>query len=557
MIVDSAGQRRPSQESDAVAALAACVSLAAFLYYFHRGEILLYGDAVAHINIARRVVDARVPGLDKLGTVWLPLPHLLQLPFIWMDPLWRNGIAGSIPSMIAYVLGTVGIFRLLRARTTPFISWLVAAIFALNPSLLYMQSTAMTESIFLAAMIWAAFYADEFRRGLFAPGEGNGMTAAIPAWRALERCGLCLGAAICTRYDGWIFAAVVGAVNLAVFVRWSRLHPAEVDHNRVLRSLASFVLFCALLPVLWLAHNYYLSGHPMDWFNGPYSAKAIEARSTHLGDPPYPGKGSMKVAAEYFLKCALLNMAEGKTSFWLLLFAVLGTFQIATHPGRFGSMALFWIPLPFYAYSIAYGSVPIFIPVWWPFSYYNVRYGLELLPMFAVTIALAAMGLSRARIYRVGWVLAAAVVLTVAIGYGSSWRGDSHFERGVRAPWPGPICYREGLVNSRTRVEVERWLATRLAALPRNASVLMYTSEYVGALQRAGIPLRHVVSESTFLVWEAAQSSPAAVADYTVAIGDDPVARAVRSNARGLRLVDERKAPDQPAIAIYKSSIRD
>ena len=41
-------------------------------------------------------------------------------------------------------------------------------------------------------------------------------------------------------------------------------------------------------------------------------------------------------------------------------------------------------------FRIAYGSVPIYIPVWYPFSYYNVRYGLELLPVFAVFPAIAA-----------------------------------------------------------------------------------------------------------------------------------------------------------------------
>ena len=29
---------------------------------------------------------------------------------------------------------------------------------------------------------------------------------------------------------------------------------------------------------------------------------------------------------------------------------------------------LLWMPLPFYVYSVAYGSVPIFIPLWWPHS---------------------------------------------------------------------------------------------------------------------------------------------------------------------------------------------
>ncbi len=47
--------------------------LFSFLFYFRHGDMLLYGDAVAHINIARRVFDSRTPGLLQLGTVWLPL----------------------------------------------------------------------------------------------------------------------------------------------------------------------------------------------------------------------------------------------------------------------------------------------------------------------------------------------------------------------------------------------------------------------------------------------------------------------------------------------------
>src|SRR5437870_13786108 len=97
-----------------VAGFAACLSVSSFLYYFRHNDILLYGDAVAHINIARRVFDSRTPGPLQLGTVWLPLPHLAKIPFLVSDRLWRTGVGGSIPSMIAYVFGAVGILRLVR-----------------------------------------------------------------------------------------------------------------------------------------------------------------------------------------------------------------------------------------------------------------------------------------------------------------------------------------------------------------------------------------------------------------------------------------------------------
>src|ERR1700739_3691430 len=128
-----------------VAAIASAVSLLSFLYYFQRSQILLYGDAVAHINIARRVFDSQTPGLLQLGTVWLPLPHLLMIPFLLSDDLWRSGLGGSIPSMIAYALCVVGIFRLvgemlgedgrtsLGARIAP---WVAALVIGANPNLI-------------------------------------------------------------------------------------------------------------------------------------------------------------------------------------------------------------------------------------------------------------------------------------------------------------------------------------------------------------------------------------------------------------------------------------
>src|SRR5580700_1096550 len=110
--------RRWDRETALVAQLAACVSFISFAFYFQHGDLLLYGDAVAHMNIARRLFDSRTPGLLQLGTVWLPLPHLLMLPFLIFDAAWQSGIGGSIPSMIAYALGTAGIFRLVRGILT-------------------------------------------------------------------------------------------------------------------------------------------------------------------------------------------------------------------------------------------------------------------------------------------------------------------------------------------------------------------------------------------------------------------------------------------------------
>src|SRR5271156_6743227 len=101
----------PGRSSARIAGIPALVSLFSFFYYLRRNDLLLYGDAVAHINIARRVFDSQTPGLLQLGTVWLPLPHLLMIPSLLSKAMWKNGAGGSLPSMVAYVLGVLGIFR--------------------------------------------------------------------------------------------------------------------------------------------------------------------------------------------------------------------------------------------------------------------------------------------------------------------------------------------------------------------------------------------------------------------------------------------------------------
>ena len=209
------------RETATVAALAACVSVVAFLFYFRHGAVLLYGDAVAHINIARRVFDSRTPGLLQLGTVWLPLPHLLMIPFLVSSWAWRTGVGGSIPSMIGYVAGCVGIFRLVRgALSFPsepdamarLAAWSATLVYAANPNLLYLQSTAMTEPLYLAFFIWAVVFFTEFIRQRSKAWDDVRWSPA----GSLVKCGLCLAGAELTRYDGWFVAVVISVAALLV-----------------------------------------------------------------------------------------------------------------------------------------------------------------------------------------------------------------------------------------------------------------------------------------------------------------------------------------------------
>ena len=202
--------------------------------------------------------------------------------------------------------------------------------------------------------------------------------------RALEGCGIALAGGAATRYDGWFFGAIMGMLVVWAFAQWWRKTPDAARRRSMTKSLVEFLLLNALIPVFWLAYNHRVSGRAMDWANGPYSARAIAERTTARGAAPYPGKDHVVTAGLYFLKAAKLNVGPGHWGEVLFVLTLLGTAVALWRFRHYGTWLLLWMPLAFYALSIAYGSVPIFIPTWWPFSYYNVRYGLELLPVFAV-----------------------------------------------------------------------------------------------------------------------------------------------------------------------------
>jgi 4-amino-4-deoxy-L-arabinose transferase-like glycosyltransferase len=504
--------------------------------------LLLYGDAVAHLHIARRVFDSLNPGFRQLGSVWLPLPHLLMIPFVQRMAWWQSGLAGAIPSIGCYILGCIGIYRLARLWLDAAPASVAVLFYGLNPGLLYMQTTAMTEPLFLAEMVWAALLLAEFCRALGSePLEGSTTASEERAARLLAGAGLVLLAAVYTRYDGWIFASFAWLVAAAAMWRGNRWRG---------RAGGAFVLFTAMLavaPLLWMAYNARQFGDPLDFLRGPYSAKAIEERTTPPGAWHHPGWHSMRVAALYFLKAAELGAVPLRFANTLLVLAVAGTLTAVARwwSASLAALLLLWVPLPFYAYSVAYGSVPIFIPLWWPHSWYNTRYGMEMLPIFAISLALLTdvlLVVARTLTPKFASLIPAAAVLLIVV---DSWAV-------ARAT---PLVLQEAFANSRSRIPFEQALARALGPLSTHTSgpILMYTSEHIGALQRAGIPLKRTINEGDYYSWQPALNNPAAAASLVVAIDGDAVAKAVGKHPQGLELQTLICSTDQQCARIYSS----
>jgi hypothetical protein len=537
---DPAAIRR---ETLLVAWVALGIGLVALAYCVRHGMLLLFGDAVAHLHIARRVFDSITPGFRQLGSVWLPLPHILLVPFVWNMGWWHNGLAGACLSIPSYVLGCAGIYRLARMWLDRSAAILVVAFYGLNPGLLYMATTAMTEPLFLAEMIWAVLLVIQYERALVAPAEpmGEPDESTASASRLLIGAGLVLVCAIFTRYDGWVYAAAVWLFATRPLIMTYRVW----QHRRWRGPVAgAWVLFTAMLigaPSLWLAYNAKQFGDPLDFLRGPYSARAIDARTTPPGSSPRPGFHNLPVAAIYFLKAAELGAAPlplGKLLCWLSGAGTLAALWVFRRR-QIWPVLLLWLPLPFYTYSVAYGSVPIFIPIWRPYSWYNTRYGLELLPAFALFVgclfAVLVSLLPRFRLYAMLAVLLLFVVNSVVL---------------LRSR---PLVFQEAVVNSRSRIAFETALAKALLGMPQQGLILMHVSNDVGAVQQAGIPLRRIVNEGDYLTWQRALKDPSRGASMVVAVDGDAVSQAVQRHPEGLQLINVICSTGQPCARIYRS----
>ncbi len=476
--------------------LAAGISIASFFYYLRQGDLQLYGDAVAHINIARRVFDSRTPGLLQLGTVWLPLPHILMLPFLVSRWMWQTGIGGSIPSLIAYVFSVTGIFRLMRTvlpsresrdgREIQFAAWLATAIFALNPNLIYLQTTAMTEPTYLALFIWAVVFSSDAIKGC-AAGETR------KANSSLVNCGFCLFGACLTRYDGWLLAAVVVAIgsSLAWLGNFAALRP----------GVKKLVLLAAAAPLLWLAYNSAVYGNPLEFANGPYSAKAIELKTAVPGMPPHPGTNDLSIAFKYFFKSAQLNIGEHEWQFFWVTALLIGTCIVLLFRRKLWPTAV-----------AAYGLIR-FVPT----------------PRAKVSVA-------------------ALFSLLAAAGYIQVFRS-------------GAVSFQEAEINSRTRIALETQLAASLKQLPPNSTFVMYLGDHVGAFQQAGIPLSQVFNEGNHRpwkrptdpegLWEKALQHPAAYADFVVTFDSDVVASTIEG--RELQAIEFVRVSGQPEATLYRT----
>lgn len=440
------------------------ISIVNFHFYYLNRLGLAYNDARSHLDIARRVVEGLKTGMAQLGSVWLPLPHLLMIPTIWNDFMWHSGLAGALPSMISFVITGIVIIRYLRLFGVGLLGQLLGVIiFAANINILYMQSTAMTELLLIATMTIGVYDLTKWH-----------LTDEI---YDLIKAAFWIMLSTLIRYDGWFLFAFAVLLVIWHSFRKKGFKAAE----------GSFFFFCTLAGVgiiLWFLWNLLIFGDPLYFALGPYSAHTQQAQ--------LESAGVLATKHDIFLSTKIYFYALAYNSYaFNLLIGLIGSIlmwfdsKVKTEL-KLASTSLF-APLVFNIVALYFGFSVLFVQGISGNSWFNVRYGLMMLPSIAI---FAGYLVNRAKNFR--WIILGFTIFVIYFAF-------ANFD---------VVTLDDARVGSSGKnvKEVSGWLQDHAAN--KKGFVLIAVASHDAIIFSSGLPMSRFIHEGTGPYWDSATISP-------------------------------------------------
>jgi len=457
----------------ALIAMAAAAGGAIVAWHYHRlGLTLSHYDARGHLVVARRIADSITPGWQQVGAVWLPLPHLLNAIPVQVDLLYRSGASGVAISIAAFAVATGSIVWIVQALTGSVSTAIAAAaVFALNPNVLYLQATPMTEPLLLATSTMAV--------------------AMLLAWagsRHLKsgRVGCVFALACLTRYEAW--PVTIAALAAAGWARWRRGQPATA----AMRDVSTIAVYPAVAILAFAIFSRVVIG---EWF---VASGFFVPENKALGDP-------MLAAAEIgwgsrMLSGAALTWVGGAGA---AVAVVIGLVNRRRADALIALSLLAMAAIPWAAFVKGH-----------PF---RIRYMVPLIAMEAIGAGLAAAVVTGRQARTV-----CAVALVTLAGY-ELRPVDASAPMVVEAQWDRP--------NAPVRARVTACLGNRAPGAKVMAS-MGSLGHYMQEASRAGFAIGDFLHEGNGDIWLAALDSPRPFVDWILieekAEGGDMLARLAR-----------------------------
>lgn len=482
--------------SFSVFGIALLASVTATYYSLIRGWTLAYGDTESHLNIAKRVIESLTPGMAQLGGIWLPLPHLLLTPFVYFDFLWRTGLAGSIVSGLSYIVSSIFIFRIgLIITKSHLSSFVVFLAFALNPNILYLQSTAMTELPLIAFFLVSSYF---FLKYILA-GEGllDLVLAALFGFFASL-----------SRYDGWFLVLSQAGVLFAYQIQkidWRRPINYSSIKEKYFELEGKLIIFSvvAFLGIfLWFAWDTAILGDLLYFTHSQYSANSQQQNWLSRGE--LPAYHNLLLSVVYFLFTAQENIG-----YLIFAIAVVGlTVYLASSrvKSRFLVLLILAAPVLFNIATLYFGQSVIFIPPLTPNSFewqlFNTRYGVMAVPLLALLFGFAFYRLKNfAKVLMLG-----GLAFQLFLFYSGTLPTIS-LEDGISG------------LSSAKHPQAQDWLAQNYDG----GLVLLDDYARTVSIIKSGVPMKNVIYVGNKPYWEESLVEPQKYARWVVMQKDDTI----------------------------------
>lgn len=440
------------------------VSIGSFVFFYRNGLGLSYNDARSHLDIGRRVVEGLKPGIAQLGSVWLPLPHALMIPTVWNDWMWHSGLAGAIVSMISFV-ATCGLIYLYLAKIKVGLFGRIfgVAVFAANLNILYLQSTAMTELLLIALMTAGSY-------SLLNYFLNNKIVDLVKA-------GFWVMLSTLTRYDGWLLLAIA-AVLVTIRAYFAKGYKT---------AEGMFLMFCTLAGlgvILWFVWNQLIFKDFLYFALGPYSARAQQKQLEDAG--VLATKGNLLFSVKTYAYALVYN-----TGLVPVIFSVIGTVlayldKNISSKAKLAFVALF-SPLLFNILALYLGHSVLFVQGISGDTWFNVRYGIMLMPTVAIFTGFLIDRVVKLRTVFVG--------LLLLVTFFSFANADT-------------VTIDDARVGSSQKnvSEVSGWL--RNNAKNQKGFILISVASHDAIIFSSDLPMKRFIHEGTGAYWDAATENP-------------------------------------------------
>lgn len=540
---------------DFLIAMLSAFALFATILSYKYGYMLLYGDAESHLNIAKRVTSSITPGFAQLGGIWLPLPHILMIPLTYFDTLWRTGLAGAIISGIAYVIAGLYLYKIIFLITqSRLASTSGMLVFALNPNILYLSTTAMTELTLIAFFILSTYHFIHFLQ------DDRKVEYLIYA----AFFGLC---ATLSRYDGWFLVLTQAALLIIFYIRNMFVVSFKIAKKLEIRISAyeqktvsiwhilegKFLMYSVLAFLgmgLWLLWNWLILSDPFYFINSPFSAKSQQ--QGWLGKGELPAYHDLFLSFVYYSITSIVNIGYAISA--LAVSGFITFLMDKKQKERYYLTVLFFVPFFFYIITLYQGQSVIFIPELTPsyFSWnlFNARYGVMMVPAAALAIGYLLGEILKYPFQKqvTGNVQSLIKVSLVALfAFFISWQ-TIRFIDGTEYV----ISYKdasEGLSSAKVK-DAQYWLNNNYD----NGLIVMDDYARTLSIIKSGIPMQNVIYIGNKPYWENALNNPEQEVKWIIMQKNDAVWNALYENGekQGRLYKYYEKAYTSPEILIFK-----